>query len=106
MDTLAVWREWVGRSDTRRDTGTVAPLAALSALPDGHQLRGGFLPPVQLPRRMWAGSRLEFLRPLVVGSSVERRSTIAAVDPKQGRSGPLVFVTVRHEVSDVQGLVL
>jgi len=74
--------------------------------PDGHQLRGGFLPPVQLPRRMWAGSRLEFLRPLEVGAAIERRSTIREVTPKQGRSGPLVFVTVRHEVNDARGLVL
>jgi len=74
--------------------------------PDGHAARGGFLPPVPLPRRMWAGSRLEFLRPLRVGSRISRRSRIAAVTPKEGRSGALVFVTVRHEVSDAQGLVL
>ena len=74
--------------------------------PDGHGVRGQFLPPVPLPRRMWAGSRLEFLRPLVVGSQVERRSTIRDLAVKQGRSGQLVFVTVRHEVSDAGGLVL
>jgi 3-methylfumaryl-CoA hydratase len=73
---------------------------------DGHAIKGAFLPPVPLPRRMWAGSRLEFLRPLRVGSEVERRSTIKDVTFKQGRSGPLVFVTVRHEVSDAGGLVL
>jgi 3-methylfumaryl-CoA hydratase len=73
---------------------------------DGHAIKGAFLPPVPLPRRMWAGSRLEFLRPLRVGSEVERRSTIRNVTFKQGRSGPLVFVTVRHEVSDAGGLVL
>lgn len=66
--------------------------------PDGHPRRGGFLPPVPLPRRMWAGSRLEWRRPLRVGESVERLSTIEDVALKQGRSGPLVFVTVRHEV--------
>jgi 3-methylfumaryl-CoA hydratase len=74
--------------------------------PDGHALKGGFLPPVPLPRRMWAGSRLEFLRPLTVGSEVSRVSTIKDVAIKEGRSGPLVFVTVRHEVSDKGGLVL
>src|SRR5688572_30022306 len=72
---------------------------------DGHAARGEFLPPVPLPRRMWAGSRLEFLRPLEVGAAVVQRSRIAAVTPKEGRSGPLVFVTVRHEVSDARGLV-
>ena len=74
--------------------------------PDGHALRGGFLPPVPLPRRMWAGSRLEFLRPLVVGSEATRTSTIKDVTVKQGRSGTLVFVTVRHEIADAGGLVL
>jgi 3-methylfumaryl-CoA hydratase len=77
-----------------------------AAGPDGHAARGEFLPPVPLPRRMWAGSRLEFARPLVVGAAVERRSRLVSVTPKEGRSGPLVFVTVRHEVSDAGGLVL
>jgi 3-methylfumaryl-CoA hydratase len=66
--------------------------------PDGHARRGGFLPPVPLPRRMWAASQLEFRAPIRVDDRVERRSTIAAVTTKEGRSGPLVFVTVRHEV--------
>ena len=74
--------------------------------PDGHAVKGSFLPPVPLPRRMWAGSRLEFVRPLAVGAYVERNSTIRDVAVKQGRSGPLVFVTVRHEISDAGGLVL
>src|SRR6185437_4594407 len=74
--------------------------------PDGHALKGGFLPPIELPRRMWAGSRLEFARPLRVGSEVTRTSTISDVAVKEGRSGRLVFVTVRHEVSDAGGLVL
>jgi 3-methylfumaryl-CoA hydratase len=73
---------------------------------DGHPHRGGFLPPVPLPRRMWAGSRIEFLRPIRVGESVRRTSRIAAVKVKEGRSGPLVFVTVRHEVSGPGGLAL
>ena len=66
--------------------------------PDGHAKLGGFLPPVPLPRRMWAGSRFEFLSTLRVGDAAERVSTIEDVQVKQGRSGPLVFVTVRHEV--------
>lgn len=139
MDSLEACRDWVGRSEVRRDEVTAAPLRSLSALldrddpeprrgdaapplahwlyflpsyrqseagPDGHAARGAFLPPAPLPRRMWAGSRLEFLRPLRVGSQVERVSRIQSVTPKEGRSGPLLFVTVRHEIGDEQGLVL
>ena len=73
---------------------------------DGHPKRGGFLPPVPLPRRMWAGGRLQFVRALSVGDDVERRSTITQVEAKHGRSGPLVFVTVRHEISDARGVAL
>jgi 3-methylfumaryl-CoA hydratase len=74
--------------------------------PDGHALKGSFMPPVPLPRRMWAGSRLEFLRPLRVGARIARLSRIKDVVAKQGRSGPLLFVTVSHEVSDEEGPVL
>ena len=66
--------------------------------PDGHARRGGFLPPVPLPRRMWAGSQFEFRAPVRVGDQVVRRSTIADVSVKQGRTGTLVFVRVRHEL--------
>jgi len=66
--------------------------------PDGHARRGGFLPPVPLPRRMWAGSQLEFRSPVRVGDAVERVSTIADVTQKDGRTGKLVFVKVRHEL--------
>ncbi|HSN38665.1 MAG TPA: MaoC family dehydratase N-terminal domain-containing protein [Burkholderiales bacterium] len=66
--------------------------------PDGHPRRGGFLPPVPLPRRMWAGGRMEFRRALKVGEPLRRDSEIIAVEPKQGKSGSLVFVTVRHTV--------
>ena len=72
--------------------------------PDGHARRGGFLPPVPLPRRMWAGSRLEFLEPIRVGDEIQRVSRIVKVDAKDGRSGPLVFVTVRHETTSARGL--
>lgn len=74
--------------------------------PDGHARRGGFLPPVPLPRRMWAGSRLEFLQPIAVGEAISLRSRIAGVEVKRGRSGALVFVTVRHEVSGERGLAV
>lgn len=66
--------------------------------PDGHAKRGGFLPPVALPRRMWAGSQLVFHAPLCVGDRIERTSTIVDVTEKSGRTGQLVFVKVRHEV--------
>jgi 3-methylfumaryl-CoA hydratase len=66
--------------------------------PDGHAKRGGFLPPVPLPRRMWAGSQFEFRSPVRVGDAVERTSTIADVTSKEGRTGKLVFVKVRHEL--------
>lgn len=67
--------------------------------PDGHAKRGGFLPPVALPRRMWAGGRIEFKRVLKVGEALKRDSEIISVASKQGKTGSLVFVTVRHTVS-------
>ena len=126
-------QEWIGRTETRTDQVTAAPIAALTATldrddfppqsgdtlpclwhwlyflpiprqselaPDGHARLGGFLPPVPLPRRMWAGSRLEFHRPLRVGETVTRTSRILGVQHKEGRTGPLVFVVVRHEIGD------
>ena len=75
------------------------PLHRRSALgPDGHAKRGGFMPPVPLPRRMWAGSRFEFLAPVRAGQAISRTSRIADVRMKEGRSGPLVFVNVHHEI--------
>ena len=67
---------------------------------DGHAALGDFLPPVQLPRRMWAGSRIEFLSPLKVGNEYKKKSKIIDVTAKSGRSGDLVFVTVSHKVSN------
>lgn len=64
---------------------------------DGHPQRGGFLPPVALPRRMWAGSRIRFGAPLPIGARATKTSTIQSVVSKNGSSGPLCFVTVRHE---------
>ena len=132
-------RQWMGRTETRRDVATLVPVQALAATldrddpvsepgdpippcwhwlyflplhrqsaigPDGHPQRGGFLPPVPLPRRMWAGSRLEFRRPLVLGSDIVRESRIEDVSAKHGKTGTLVFVRVRHEVGDAVGVAL
>jgi 3-methylfumaryl-CoA hydratase len=132
-------REWIGRTEDRRDVATAAPLASLWALldredappregepapalahwlyflpnyrqsdagEDGHVAHGGLIPSMPLPRRMWAGSRLEFPRPLIVGSRISRRSRIQDVKVKSGKSGALVFVLVRHEVSDDRGIVI
>jgi 3-methylfumaryl-CoA hydratase len=74
--------------------------------PDGHPKRGGFLPPVPLPRRMWAGARFEFHQPLRIGEAIIRKSTIADVSMKEGRSGPLIFVLVRHDIAGPAGLAL
>ncbi|HKX87762.1 MAG TPA: MaoC family dehydratase N-terminal domain-containing protein [Sphingopyxis sp.] len=124
---------WVGRSETREDVATAAPLAGLAALldhqvspwtpgavpplghwlyflptarqsaigEDGHPRRDahGLLPPVPLPRRMWAGSRIEFLAPIPIGSTLTRVTTIDAIKPKRGASGDLLFVTLRHDIA-------
>ena len=76
--------------------------------PDGHPRRGGFLPPVPLPRRMWAGGRLrwETANPLRVGQQVQRESSIQSVTHKAGRSGELLFVLVQHRFSNADGLAL
>lgn len=73
---------------------------------DGHPARGDFLPPVDLPRRMWAGSRLDWTRPFSVGVDVRKESEIIKVSRKSGRSGEMVFVTVAHVYSDTQGTLL
>ena len=91
--------------------GTVPPLGHwLYFLPtarqsvigaDGHPRRDGhgLLPPVPLPRRMWAGSRVEFLAPIAVGAALTRVTTIDAIKPKRGASGDLLFVTLRHDIA-------
>lgn len=66
---------------------------------DGHREGGGLIPPMPLPRRMWAGGRIRFPGELRLGQGAELRSTLASVTEKEGRSGRLLFVTVRHEVS-------
>ena len=76
------------------------PRVAASVLgEDGHPAKGGFLPPVDLPRRMWAGSKVQFLAPLPIGAVVQRSSEIASIESKSGTTGSLVFVEVQHETS-------
>lgn len=85
-----------------------APIARLG--PDGHPLRDdsaqSFLPPVPLPRRMWASSKLEFLNPLRAGEAVTRTSRVLSVGEKTGGSGRLVFVEIGHETSGENGLAV
>jgi hydroxyacyl-ACP dehydratase HTD2-like protein with hotdog domain len=82
-----------------------APARTLGA--DGHAQRGGFLPAEpSLPRRMWAGGRLQFFHPLRMGERVSRDSTIMGIEEKTGSAGRLLFVTVRHTISDGSGVAL
>jgi 3-methylfumaryl-CoA hydratase len=128
-------QSWIGKTERATDEATATPVAALAATldidhpgdtlrplwhwlyflpihrqsdlgPDGHAKRGGFLPPVDLPRRMWAGGRLEFHHPLHIGDRITRTSRIADVRFKEGRAGPLVFVVVRHEIANEAGVAL
>jgi 3-methylfumaryl-CoA hydratase len=83
------------------------PLAPAEEIgPDGHPKRGGFLPPVALERRMWAGGRLTFHDAPRVGDALNRESEILKVSEKAGKTGPMVFVTVRHRVSSERGLAV
>lgn len=70
---------------------------------DGHPRLGSFMPPVLLPRRMFAGGRVHIRAPLLVAEQLERTSKVVSVVPKRGRSGELCFVTVRHEISGAGG---
>ena len=85
-----------------------APTARLG--PDGHPQRDespdSFLPPVPLPRRMWASSKIEFVAPLHIGEEVTRISRVASVTAKQGGSGSLVFVDVAHETIGATGVAV
>jgi 3-methylfumaryl-CoA hydratase len=106
---VAAWRATLDHDNPSAHVGDALPPLAhwmyfqpgerQSALGvDGHPQRGGFLPPVPLPRRMWASGRIDFLAPLRVGDAVTRRSRIESVREKGGRSGALVFVGLRHEI--------
>ena len=72
------------------------PTVASNLSLDGHPRRGGFLPPVSLPRRMWAGGSLRFHKPLPIAAIILRKSRIRSIEEKEGRSGPLVFVSIDH----------
>ena len=82
----------------------VYPMAQLG--PDGHPTRGGFLPPVPLPRRMWAGGELGFFEPLRVGDEMTRSSRISDVTMKSGSTGVLCFVSVEHEITTPRGTAI
>ena len=114
---LAALAATLDREDTAPQPGTPVPplwhwiyhtpqALAREIGPDGHPRRGGFLPPVALPRRMWAGGRLAFPGALRVGDRVRRESRVVSVDHKRGRTGDLVFVLVRHEFHGPTGLAL
>ncbi|MEE9313356.1 MAG: MaoC family dehydratase N-terminal domain-containing protein [Rhizobiaceae bacterium] len=77
------------------------PLSGLGR--DGHPALGQFLPPVALPRRMWAGGRLTFEKPILLGDTITKTSTIKNVSLKSGRSGALCFVTVEHKFTSEDG---
>lgn len=102
------------RGETPPETGTPMPYpwawsyflepADKSEIgPDGHPRRGGFLPPIPNPRRMWAGSRCSFHNPLQIGRKARKTSAIASIQEKDGRAGPMVFVTLLHEISTEDG---
>jgi 3-methylfumaryl-CoA hydratase len=82
----------------------VFPMSMLG--PDGHPTRGGFLPPVPLPRRMWAGGELEFIDPLRVGDEATRTSRISDVTVKSGSTGTLCFVAVEHVITTSRGTAI
>ncbi len=82
----------------------VFPMSQLGA--DGHPKRGGFLPPVPLPRRMWAGGELEFVDPLRVGDEAERTSRISDISLKTGSTGTLCFVAVEHLIRSPRGTAI
>jgi len=73
------------------------PMSELGA--DGHVELGGFMPPIPLPRRMWAGSDLSFHAPILPGQAISRTTTIESITEKTGSTGPLCFVVLRHEIS-------
>ncbi|MBY0305524.1 MAG: MaoC family dehydratase N-terminal domain-containing protein [Sphingomonas sp.] len=122
---MGAWDAWVGRSEARDDQLTPALLTRFRAMidsddtsdiapqgihfclctpnaatgdldRDGHPRRGGLMPPVPLPRRMWASSSIDFLSPILAGAAITRQSTVADIKEKTGASGALVFVTLDH----------
>ena len=84
--------------------GPIAPESALG--PDGHPETGDFLPPLHGTRRMFAGRRAKFMKPLKIGDMVSRVSTVTRAEPKTGRTGAFTLVTVTHDISGPSGLAL
>lgn len=82
----------------------IAPMEALGA--DGHPAKNRDLPPIPLPRRMWAGGRIDYHGPIRLGDRVRRQSTIGSITRKQGRSGLLWFVAVHHDYVTPRGLAI
>jgi 3-methylfumaryl-CoA hydratase len=132
---MGQWDAWIGRTQEQSDiltpgllkrfratinsdeAGDIAPQgihwclclpeAATAELgDDGHPNRGGFMPPIPLPRRMWAASDVTFHAPFAAKVNVVQKSTIAEISEKQGSSGPLVFVTLDHETWVDSALVI
>jgi 3-methylfumaryl-CoA hydratase len=118
-EVLAHLRSWEGRSETLQDEATAAPLRGLAATLDRadpdpvagsavpalwhwlyfHPRLGGFMPPVPLPRRMWAGGRLQWHAPLRVGDALQRSTRIVSLTHKTGRTGDLLFALLRQEIT-------
>jgi 3-methylfumaryl-CoA hydratase len=73
---------------------------------DGHPKRGGFLPPIKLERRMWAGSRLTFKHNLIIGEEIKKDSEIIKITEKNGNAGSMVFITVKHRIKSVRGIAI
>jgi 3-methylfumaryl-CoA hydratase len=73
---------------------------------DGHPKRGGFLPPISLERRMWASSRLRFHQDLIIGEEISKNSEIVKVSEKEGKTGRMVFVTVKHSIQSQRGVAV
>ena len=129
-------QDWVGNQETHLDVVAPTPVRAMAAMlniddvptetlpplwywlyflplanqsdigADGHPKRGGFLPPVSLPRRMWAGSGIRFHDDLRVGEAIRKTSVVASVKEKTGKAGTLVFVTVDHRVETDRGIAV
>lgn len=96
-DALPAFWEWMYFLPTPKASATGE---------DGHPAKGGFLPPVPLPRRMWAAGEAQYLKTVVIGSPAKRVSTIESVDLKEGSTGTLIFVTVKHDIYQLDELCI
>lgn len=86
----------------------VAPATPLAAEtgPDGAEAKGLFLPPIPLPRRMWAGGSIETFRAIRLGQTLQRTSTLSDIKVREGRAGPLYLLSITHEITDQDGLLI